>query len=334
MLTRRTFALAAGGAAVASLSPAIAAAQTPSGSLALQIVDAFNHLFGSHAGYRANHAKGILCNATFVPTPAAASLSSAAHFSHTVKAVVRFSDFGGVPNVPDADPLASPHGLAVKFHLPGSGDTDLVGHSVNLFPAANGEDFLAFVNALAASPPNAQHPSAIEQFVQGHPAAGRFLQAPKMPPMSFATLSYYMIDAFKFTSKDGHSRFARYQFHPVGGEKALSADASAKAPPNYLIDEIKHRLASAPAKFIMALQIASPGDKTSDPTVVWAADRRVVQVGMLTVGSVVPNSDAVQRRMLFDPVRLTDGIELSDDPLPTLRSQAYAISYARRLGAK
>jgi catalase len=334
MLTRGRFAVAAGSAAAASLAPGLAFAQTPSANLPLQIVDAFNKLFGSHAGYRANHAKGIVCNATFVPTPAAATLSSAAHFSHPVKATVRFSDFGGLPTVPDADPLASPHGLAVKFHLPGSGDTDLVGHSSNLFPVANGADFLAFLTALAASPPTATHPNAVEQFAQTHPAAARFLQAPNPPPVSFATLSYYMIDAFKFTSKDGHSRFARYEFHPAGGQRTLSAEAAAKAPPNYLIDEIKKRLASAPAKFTMALQIADPGDKTSDPTVVWPPTRRVVRVGTLTVTGVVPNSDAVQRQLLFDPVRLTDGIALTDDPLPTLRSQAYAISYARRLGAK
>ena len=38
--------------------------------------------------------------------------------------------------------------------------------------------------------------------------------------------------------------------------------------------------------------------------------------------------------LVFDPVRVIDGIELSDDPLPMLRSQAYSISVERRTGAK
>jgi len=38
--------------------------------------------------------------------------------------------------------------------------------------------------------------------------------------------------------------------------------------------------------------------------------------------------------MIFDPTRLIDGIELSDDPLPAFRAQVYSISYARRQSAK
>jgi catalase len=32
----------------------------------------------------------------------------------------------------------------------------------------------------------------------------------------------------------------------------------------------------------------------------------------------------------FDPVNLTDGIELSDDPLPALRSRVYMLSALNR----
>ena len=38
--------------------------------------------------------------------------------------------------------------------------------------------------------------------------------------------------------------------------------------------------------------------------------------------------------LVFVPVRVIDGIELSDDPLPMLRSQAYSISVERRTGVK
>jgi len=42
------------------------------------------------------------------------------------------------------------------------------------------------------------------------------------------------------------------------------------------------------------------------------------------------DSDAAQRKLIFDPVRLVDGIELSNDPLPTARSAIYGIAYKRR----
>ncbi len=99
-----------------------------------ELVDALSAVFGKQAKNRAVHAKGIVAEGTFTPAPGASALSKAPHFAARVPVVARFSDFAGVPNVPDADPLASPRGLALKFHLPDGSDTDLVTHSFNGFP--------------------------------------------------------------------------------------------------------------------------------------------------------------------------------------------------------
>jgi catalase len=53
-------------------------------------------------------------------------------------------------------------------------------------------------------------------------------------------------------------------------------------------------------------------------------------LGRLQIDSVSPTSAADERRLIFDPTKLTDGIELSDDPIPAARSAAYSISYERR----
>jgi catalase len=45
---------------------------------------------------------------------------------------------------------------------------------------------------------------------------------------------------------------------------------------------------------------------------------------------VVPNSLEAQKKLLFLPTNLTAGIELSDDPLPSVRTAAYAVSFGRR----
>jgi len=68
--------------------------------LSEQLVDALNGAYGIHPGYRAAHAKGVLCAATFTALPAAVSISRAAHFDGTpVRAHVRFSNGGGDPAV-------------------------------------------------------------------------------------------------------------------------------------------------------------------------------------------------------------------------------------------
>jgi catalase len=46
--------------------------------------------------------------------------------------------------------------------------------------------------------------------------------------------------------------------------------------------------------------------------------------------SIVADSAAAERKLAFDPTDLIDGIELSDDPLPELRSRAYVYSVAGR----
>ena len=54
--------------AILGISTAWAADQ-PSGA---DFVNVFNKIYGVHAGYRANHAKGILAEGTFTPPKAAA----------------------------------------------------------------------------------------------------------------------------------------------------------------------------------------------------------------------------------------------------------------------
>ena len=242
-----------------------------------------------------------------------------------MRVTLRFSDFGGIPNVPDNDDLASPHGLAVKFHLLDGSDTDMVGHSVALFPSATPEEFLGFLEALKGGP------ATVGPYLASHPAAAKFAAAPKPPPVSFATTSYYYINAFKFTNAKGESRFVRYAMKSVASEASLNPARAKQQGPNYLSDEIKKRLAEGPVEFDYVAQVAQAGDPTSDGTKVWPADRKMVTLGRVTVTKLVPDSDAAQRKLLFDPAHVTKGIDLSDDPMVTARSQAYAISYAKRL---
>src|SRR4051794_32850539 len=120
----------------------------PDDELAERLVDSLNTTYGSHAGFRAAHARGVLCAATFTPTAAAARLSHAGHLTGgPVRAHVRFSNGSGDPAV--ADGVRDARGMAVKLYLAES-TTDIVGISLPAFFARTPEDLLAFNDARRA----------------------------------------------------------------------------------------------------------------------------------------------------------------------------------------
>ena len=117
---------------------------------------------------------------------------------------------------------------------------------------------------------------------------------------------------------------------PVAGLASLDSASAAKAGPNYLFDDVRQRLARGPVRFQLYAQLANPGDPTQDGSVVWPADRKRVPLGTLSLTTVAPNNDELQRSLTFNPTFLTDGIQLSDDPIILLRSAVYALSVAHR----
>jgi catalase len=294
-----------------------------------QIVDAMNKVFGKHPGFRANHAKGIVVEGSFNASPEAAGLSRAVLFNgSTIPVTVRFSDSTGVPNLPDGSKTANPHGMAIKFHLPDGRDTDMVINSLKFFPVSTGEDFRDMLLALAASPPDAAKPTKFEQFAASHPSVPAAF-ATAATPDSFADEEYYGINAFVFISKAGEKQAVRYQMVP---ERTVHLDAedAAKRPPDFLMDELPERLKKGPVTFHLKAQLAAADDSTKDATKPWPENRKIAQLGVLTVNKVVTNSAEVQKTLLFLPGQLIDGIEQSDDPLIDVRNGAYAISFSRR----
>lgn len=294
-----------------------------------QLVDAMNKVFGVHPGFRANHAKGIVAEGNFKASPEAAGLSRAALFNGSpIPVTVRFSDSTGIPNIPDGSANANPHGMAIKFHLPNGADTDMVINSLKFFPVATGEDFRDLLLALAESPPNAPKPTKFEQFAASHPSVPAAF-ATVSTPDSFADEEYYSIDAFVFVNATGARQAVRYQMIPERVVHLAAADA-AKQPPNFLMDELPERLKHGPVTFHLRAQLATAGDSTKDPTIAWPNDRKSVELGVLTIDKVVADSAEAEKKLLFLPGALTEGIEKSDDPLIDIRDGAYALSFSRR----
>jgi len=201
------------------------------------------------------HAKGVVLNGEFRPAVSAATVSTAPHLQKTTTAVtIRFSDFAGIPDIPDTEGLARPHGLAIKFHLPDGRDTDIVAHSFNGFPVATTNVFHDLLVALAKSGASAPKPTPLDIFLQDHPIAKVFLTALKPEPESFATLPYYGVNSFKFTNAAGVAVYGRYQIPPAVGTVYLPASQAQKAGPDYLREEIRRRVAKGPVTFKLVLQ--------------------------------------------------------------------------------
>jgi catalase len=116
---------------------------------------------------------------------------------------------------------------------------------------------------------------------------------------------------------------------PDAGRHFLSKDEIAKAAANYLEDEIRQRVAHAAVRFKVLLQLAAPGDKIDDPSVAWASTNSITTLGTLTVASVVPDSEATERALMFLPALLPAGIEPADSMIH-FRNKTYPVSYERR----
>jgi catalase len=303
-------------------------------SLAEQLVDAFNAVFGVHPGIRANHAKGVVLEGTFTPSASAASLTKAAHLQKRktpIPVTVRFSAGSGVPTVPDTNEM--PRGMAIKFTLPDGTKTDLVILSFNGFPVATGEEFRDFLLAIAASGPDAPKPTEFEKFLGAHPAAKAFVETPKPLPVSYATLPYFGINAFTFTNAKGVATHVRYQLQPVAGAQYLPKDQISTMKPDYLTAEIRERVSHGPVKFTLLAQVAEQGDKVDDPTIVWPDTRKKIELGTLIITKAVADTQAAEKKLLFVPGALVPGIEAAD-PMIAVRSAAYIVSLSRRAQAQ
>ena len=300
-----------------------------------QIVDTLTTLSGGpHAGYRANHAKGIVVDGEFTAAPTAAAITKASYLQGKTSSPVsvRFSDATGVPNMPDADGNGFPKGMAIRFNLPNEAITDMVLISVNGFPAAKPEDFLGLLNSIAATKADSPKPRPVEQFLATHPAAKKFVDTPKPAPVSFATQPFFGVNAFKFTNAKGDVHYGRYLIEPLASEKYLTKEETAKAAPNYLMDELPTRLNTGTVQYSVALQIAEKGDVTNDATVSWPANRKVVNLGTLTLKAINADGVKFEKGTMYNPLTLVEGIEPSDDPILLARPAAYAVSFGRREG--
>ena len=299
---------------------------------ASDVVDAINDISGAHPGYRAAHAKGVVCAGRFAPAPGARLVSHAAHLQDDpVRTTVRLSNGAGDPTRPDG--ANDGRGLSVKFYLPDGSRTDIVAITLPVFFVRTPEDFLAFTRARKPDPETGQPDlEKVGAFLAAHPEAGPAIQfqLSMATPASRAQLRHFSIHAYRFRAADGTARFGRYRWEPEAGEAWLEAEEAEAKSADYLEDELRERMAAGPVVFTLHVQLAEEGDPTDDPTAAWPEEREVVELGRLELTGPDTEREQGDDVLVFDPTRVTDGIECSADPILNFRPQAYSESVARR----
>jgi catalase len=292
------------------------------------LIDALHSAFGDNHS-RAVHAKGIILTGSFKASKDARLLSASPIFSGVgIPVTARFSDFTGIPTIPDTIPDANPRGFAVKF-LTKQDSVDVVTHSFNGFPVATSDEFAVFLRDIGSSGQGVAHPTPIEQFLEGHPIAKAFVTTQKPPPVSYATSPYFGVNSFKFISSAGKQAFVRYRFVPLAGEHFLTDDELKTKGPNYLQDELRARVKNQPIEFEWFAQIAENGDKIDDPSIAWPEQRRLVSLGTVTISSLTTDEDVADKATLFLPGQKHAGIKPAD-PMLDLRNKAYPLSFKGR----
>lgn len=301
---------------------------TPLADEAAQLVDDLRLAFGKHHA-RAVHAKGVILEGTFAPSDAARALSKAAVFAgSTIPVTIRFSNFTGIPDIPDNVKDADPRGMAVKLQAGGTENLDIVSHSFNGFPVPTAREFGVLLRCIASSGPGTPKPTPLDRYLEGHPAAQQFLTTQKPPPVSYATTAYYGVNSVVFVSKMNKRCAVRYRFIPAAGEHYLDDASRDSMDPNYLSKEIAKRAAEAPIRFDWHAQLAAPGDKIEDPSIAWPECRATVNLGTISIERFLTDQSA-NRSLLFLPGMLPSGIEVAD-PMFAVREVAYPISYGER----
>ena len=129
---------------------------------------------------------------------------------------IRFSDFGGIPDIPDNIGEANPRGLAIKFRSGSDADLDVVTHSFNGFPTATADELGMLLRAIGSSGPGAAKPTALDKFLESHPIAKTFLTTQNPPPVSYATTAYFGVNSVAFVDRKKRTALCEISFRPRG----------------------------------------------------------------------------------------------------------------------
>ncbi|MDB5105400.1 MAG: hypothetical protein JWP91_3089 [Fibrobacteres bacterium] len=299
-----------------------------------QAITIIEKVAGTKPGYRRAHARGLGIRGTFQASQEAKALSKAEHFQgDPIPCLVRFSNAAANPCAPDrtSPDIGRVLGMAIRFDLPSGAAATWAGINIPSFPARTPEEFLALTSAQAPGSKGKPNMLRIIWHVLKHIhilASVKFIKALK-PSGSFALEAYYGIHTYYLVDAAGKRNAFRYRWIPRTDSDVPGAEEIKGRPEQYLLNEIRSRLAKGPVTWDLVAQFPSPGDELNDPSIAWPEDRPKSVLGRLVLDRVHEDQKAIEG-VVFDPTNVVPGLELSEDPVLKFRSLAYGVSFERR----
>jgi catalase len=328
-MTRHAIHLAALAAATAFAAPA-AYAQSPE-------VEKIVEIMRKNAGdqkWRPSGAKGQCFTGTFTPTADAARLSRSVAFAKPSKVVARFSVGGGNPKVADGA-RGGNRGFSFRLDDGGPGQTEFVMVNAPINFVKDPAQMLALLQSRLPGADGKPDADKIKAFNDANPetaAQGRFL-AGRPIPASWVGVKYWGIHNYTLVNAAGARQVVKFRMEPLGGEVGLTDDEAKAKPAEFLVDDLKARMAAGtPAGFNMMAIIGRPGEEKSLATQQWEGEdtRQAVNLGTIRIAALEKNETC--DNSIFDPQNLAAGLEAQpDDKLLFARQPAYAISIGQRL---
>ncbi len=331
-----------------------------------QLVDALKRPDGpaKEDKKRPVHTIGIGASGSFVASDVASQFCKAGHFQRTsakdpVPVTIRFSNGSG--SATQRDGWSDLRGMAIRFHLGKDGKgqevaADMLTMNLPEFFAPTKEDTLAF--SLAVRPKRYPRESPWKKFTQllrlqvprRNPYPGEtispipggtkyaneheFAQLSVFQdfsigvPFSFARQPYHAVHTFIVTGDDGTRRWVRFSWEPTIG--VLNKKDSDPIEDDFLNGELGRRLQNGPAKFSLMMAIGEAGDDLNNCARAWSFHRRRVFMGTLSVEKIAEDQWLNNEHLSFNPCRVVEGIDLSDDPVLHVRRGTYEVSRLRR----
>ena len=227
------------------------------------------------------------------------------------RVVVRLSNGAGSPYA--ADLQSARHGatlgLGVEFALPSGERATWAAPNMTAFPAGTPEEFIAVTTAQRRNAARPPQPVAAAGLRRPPPPHGPGLMAlVGHPPIrSFAAADFHGLHAYYLVDGEGRRQAFRYHWTSTMADgRTVTKEEAALWPPQFLVEEMRQRVAQGPVRWELTFELAQDGDPTHDQLLAWPASRARIHAGTLTLTQEHPDQDVVEG-MVFDPTNVPRG---------------------------
>lgn len=295
-------------------------------SSAQEDFEVFEETFGITEGKRRNHTKGFCFIGSFSPVdPAIQAYSNSPIFKATSDVNGRVSHKGGNNQTPDN--MFSDRGMAFDITTP-DGDYHIINmNTEDFFPASNPSDFIDLVRTLPKGS------DAVKALAAERPELAAYLKHHKQDREKvnrpYEGTTFNSVNAFYLVNGAGARTAIRWSMVPTTQKDFVVAQSE-----DFLRENMNANLAAGGVAWDMVVTIANPGDDPDNAAIRWTGDHRQITAARLTVHATATDAEGECDAMNYDPTVLSDGFEVSDDPILAARAQVYAHGVGVRLGEK